>query len=245
MLDWSLGARLDRYAGVSLYAAHHGGDRGLAWVGRATPFRDRANALAAAEIPGLVRTSVHERNGRTVRLDAEPDGVGLEKLLAERGFTEPELLRIGQRLAHTLASMHAVGLSHGAISLRTVSLSGGPRRWLPMLGSPAPVDGLGDRRALAVPGAGRSITPAEDVFALGYVLASLVYGHTPPHSAPSWGSSQPGPVVRLAHMLADDQAGIVLERAIERSPDRRPSARWLADRLHAVLTAPPVRRTVH
>ncbi|WP_067818764.1 serine/threonine-protein kinase [Actinomadura kijaniata] len=168
-------------------------------------------------------------------------GVPLGDLVDAYGPPRAErLLRVARGMALGLASIHDAGVVHRDVSPGNVIVLG-DRPMLVDFGIALPADAEQITRRGMVIGTpaylapelieGGKATPAADVYAWAATLAQAATGR-PPFGR----GSLHGVCYRILRGQADldgaaDPLASLLRRALDRDPDRRPSARWLAGAL--------------
>ena len=246
--SWSLGERVRRCGPLSLHEASKNGQfAGHAWRCRGpdalrAAFLTRSHALAEAVAGGLrAGTKVGTTSrGTPYRIDALPEGEPVLLWLDEVRFREEDARAVLAAAAQTLADLHDSGLVHGDLCLQSLFLEHRDRGWHATLWRPAPLlDSFTPRRV--PPGMKRRLETADDVFGLGYCIASMVLGREIPRRAPSWLDDRPGPVVELGPLIQDPTLSLVLHRLVDRAPERRLSARAILDTLGYLANSPPTR----
>jgi hypothetical protein len=232
------------------------------------PLRVNAEAALLARIthPCVVRTYAAFCRGPLTWIEMELiDGLTLEHEIGrQREADEPwplaRQLEIAWAASEGLAAVHAAGVIHHDIKAANILLpaSGRPAAKVVDFGvarlreaSVAP-----GRRAF-VPGTPRysapevisvgQTSPASDVYALGVTLFELFTRGTHPYAlredTPVGAvlnahlAKAPVPLLALAPQL-DERAADLVMRALDKRPERRPSARELADGLRAVVPWP-------
>lgn len=227
----------------------------------AARLRREARVLAALRHPSIV--AVHEvvqlegqpalvmqlAPGRSLRalVQALGDATHAEWAMAQRLLADPQRVAATfAGLASALAHAHARGVVHrdvkpgnivldeeGHATLLDFGLARTGEDWA-SAGEPGARTGIGD--LLGTPLymapeqlAGQPAGPAADVWALGSVLQECLTGH-----------AASGPDAELPRRLPSGLRRLI-RRCRQRDPRRRPSAAWLAARLHAVARRRPWR----
>lgn len=171
------------------------------------------------------------------------DGVPLAARIAEGRLPWAEAAAITARMAAVLAQAHACGLVHRDVTAENVMLTpDGPK--LLDFGIAAYVgdadDGHGTPPYVAPERLiGAPAHPAADVYTLGVLLYAMLTGATP-YQETTWEELQAarrmGPPPRPAG--APRRVAALCQRCLSPEPERRPSARQVAE----ILTARPARR---
>ena len=185
------------------------------------------------------------------------DGPSLAARLADGPLGWPEAARIGAQLAEGLAAAHTRQVVHRDVKPGNVMLTPGGVRILDfgisaMVGAPDDDDtgATFGTPAYVAPERldGKPAEPATDVYGLGVVLCEMVTGD-PPYPVDTWeelaAARATGPGA-LPESLPPDLRALI-ERCLDVSPDRRPSAAEVRDGLAAfagaAATAPPQPRS--
>ena len=132
--------------------------------------RREAAVLEAAGIPGLVELIDHRDEGG--RVEVRTRHVGTRSVLTLGGGSPATLAALGAGVAATLADLHRRGLSHGAVQADHVLVGAQGQPVLCSLGRAGAEEAVW---AGHLPPAedGRTFAPADDVAALGVLLADL------------------------------------------------------------------------
>ncbi len=147
-------------------------------------------------------------------------------LAASGGLPASEALRIGERVAHVLAGLHARGLIHRDVKPGNVFVDEKDAVWLVdhgLTGGPQTVPGAGTV-AYAAPEqlAGRALAPSADVYALGLVILEMLRGE-PVHAG---GATPPGGSSRRTddalQAVTDLELRALLASMLEGDADERP-----------------------
>ena len=206
------------------------------------------NLLARLQHPGLTRLLDMDAEGERPYIEMEyVDGPRLSTLIRRRGPMHPrDVLMLGRQLAATLRFLHGEGVLH--LDVKPSNIMVGPRPRLIDLsvartvGRAARINGYVGTDAYmspeqADPGRWPTVGPKADTWGLGATLYYAVAGRTP-HSRgrhAAAGSERfpqlveaPGPLEPGRHA-----AGLVelIRDALRPSPEDRPSAAGMADRL--------------
>jgi len=245
---WSLGNKIRRCGPLTLHEALRAGQfAGHAWRCRGPEtlreaFLARSLALSDAIAGGLrAATKVGTTSkGTPFRIDALPAGQPALVWIDEVRLSEEDARDILRSAAQCVADLHAGGIVHGALSLESLFLDNVEGKWRATLWRPAPVL-TGFTPLPSPPGFHRTIDIEEDVFGLGYCIASMLLGRPIPRRAPTWLDDRPGPVVELGPLISDPTLSLVLHRLIDRSPQRRLSAAAVLETLGYLDHAPPAR----
>ncbi|HEV7707460.1 MAG TPA: protein kinase [Asanoa sp.] len=210
--------------------------------------RFRSEVNRARQVPPFCTAEV---------LDADPnhempylvveyvDGPSLSAAVRERGPLTPSNLHgLAIGVATALTAIHGAGVIHRDLKPNNVLLAAGSPKVIDFGIAHSPQATTGHTGADQVvgtvgyiaperlgPGTGDSITPAADIFSWGAVIAFAGTGRSP------FGSDQ-APVV-IARILTQppDLTGLsgllreLVEQALAKNPDDRPTARGLLDRL--------------
>ncbi|MEV6493919.1 serine/threonine-protein kinase [Actinoplanes sp. NPDC051633] len=181
------------------------------------------------------------------------DGPSLAARLADGPLSWPEAARIGAQVAEGLAAAHARQVVHRDVKPGNVMLTPGGARILDfgisaMVGTPDDDDtgATFGTPAYVAPERldGKPAEPATDVYGLGVVLFEMVTGD-PPYPVDTWeeltAARSAGPGVLPADLPPEFRD--LVERCLDESPERRPSAAEVRAGLAAfagsAATAPP------
>lgn len=230
-------------------------------------FLREAQALASLQHPHIVQIfQVCEDRNRLFLVMEYAEGGALDKRLNGRPLPAGLAADILETLARTVEHFHQRGLLHRDLKLANVLLAGPADRPLaaedvkiadfglakpwregrPDASHPNTIAGTPNYMA-PEQAAGRAVSPATDVYALGAVLYELVTGR-PPFTGPTWKDTvsqvlgrDPVPPRRLVAGLPPDLETICL-KCLAKGPERRyRSAADLADDLHRFRTGRPIR----
>jgi hypothetical protein len=175
------------------------------------------------------------------------DGTSLAARLADGPLGWPEAARIGAQVADGLAAAHAKQVVHRDVKPGNVMLTPGGARILDfgisaMVGAPDDDDtgATFGTPAYVAPERldGKPAEPATDVYGLGVVLFEMVTGD-PPYPVDTWeelaAARATGPGT-LPESLPPELRALI-DRCLDESPDRRPSAAEVRDGLAAFAGA--------
>jgi serine/threonine protein kinase len=227
-----------RAVAVKLFAA------GVDDLGRRRQHRELA-MLARLEHPALVTLlDAGAQDGRSFLVMQLVDGPSLEHRLAEAAMPPGAAVGLGEALAQALAYVHAQGVTHRDVKPANVLLRHDGRPLLVDFGIALLVDVTRVTASGAVVGTaaylapeqirGDPVGPPADVYALGLVLIEALTGR---RAYP--GTTAEAVLARLHHPpplpegIPDDLAALLHSMTLEQ-PDRRPTARAVARRLHAI-----------
>lgn len=156
------------------------------------------------------------------------DGETLDNLLSTDERIAPgEALRIAERVAHVLGGVHQRGLVHRDVKPGNVLIDAKRNVWLVdhgLMGSPKTIPGAGTP-AYAAPEqlAGRPVTPAADVYALGVMLLEMWLGE--PVHVNAMGRMKalgPSPVAKKLARCDDADVARLLAAMLSDEPGARP-----------------------
>jgi serine/threonine protein kinase/tetratricopeptide (TPR) repeat protein len=223
-----------------------------------------ARALASLDHPGIVTIfSVEEADGVHFLTMARVQGQTLAELIPPEGLPVEQLLDLGTALADALRAAHEQGIVHRDLKPSNVMVDGEGRPRVLDFGLSRTVEAVPLSSQMAtqtmdepltrhgvvlgtVPymspeqAEGRPVGPASDLFSLGAVLYEMATGRRPFHGDSS--ASLVSAILRdrppaISELRSDLPASLakVIERCLEKSPDRRyESAEALRDDLEAL-----------
>ena len=212
-------------------------------------FEREAELLAALAMPGIVRYIAH---GAAYLVLEWLDGADLQRELSERGLTIEQSLVLGERVARTLAALHARDVCHRDVKPSNVIVVGGDPARATLLdfgiahtlrpGEPATGSAVGTPAYMSPEQASgqRDIDGRADVFSLGCVLFTCLTGR-PPFRGEGFATLLEPPRV---HMFRPDVPAAVAElvaRMMSRARDDRPNADEVARAVAACAPVPASR----
>jgi hypothetical protein len=234
---------LARYNGVGIQ-----GGEGQVWLVRdasqSSRVRIRYHAMLSIEHPNVaLPLGAGGVDSFPYRVDAVPAGVPASEFMLGGSLLFDDALQVTAELSEIIAALHDAGLVHGHLSLDAFHLIEDSRGVHPILIPPPMVDAA-PWMAHVAPEVrrGHDADARSDVFGLGYVLISLIYG-APVDGGGSdsgWTDDDDGPAMTLG-MFADDEEDLVeyVHTLVDRNPLGRPiDARAVAGMLRSFLPEP-------